>query len=150
MATYIGFSTRGINQPQSTQSTVTGPQGGSGTLTQSVRVGRKFQLTDQDLVINDLLNAFSINQGEKPGNPAYGSNLKSFLFEPNTADVQAQMQQEVQRVIGQDPRLILNTVAVFPQENGVLIELELAINPFNNAIQLSLYLDRSSGSITTQ
>ena len=36
---------------------------------------KKFTLTDFDLIQRDLLNAFSIRQGELPGRPGYGTTL---------------------------------------------------------------------------
>lgn len=140
MATYNGFSTINANKPRSTSLTP-GTGGGYGSTTQPVIPGKKFKLTNEQLVIQDFLNALNIQQGQKVGQPGYGTTLWSFIFEPNTADTQFQLQDEIRRVASSDPRIILNSVRAFPKENGILIEVELAIAPFNNAQLLSVFFN---------
>lgn len=149
MATYIGFSTINANKPRSSNLNQ-GIDGGSGSTTKSIVLGKKFRLVDQPLVIQDFINALNIPQGQKVGNPGYGTTLWSFIFEPNTADVQFQLQAEIQRVASLDPRMIVNQVQAYPQENGILIEVELAISPFNNAQTLSIFFDNASQTATVQ
>jgi hypothetical protein len=50
--------------------------------------------------------------------------------------------REVQRVAGGDPRVILIDAQLFPQENGVLIQLELQFAPNANAQLLSVFFDQ--------
>lgn len=145
MPTYIGFSTQKNCEPRSIFTP--GVDGGVGTITQPIRIGKKFKLTDEQLVIQDLMNALSIKQGDKVGQPGYGTTIWTFIFEPNTSDLRAALEQEIRRVATSDPRLILNTINVYEQENGVLIEMELAISPFNNATQVGFFLNRYDGSI---
>jgi phage baseplate assembly protein W len=101
-------------------------------------------------VIQDFLNALNIRQGQKVGQPGYGTTLWDFVFEPNTADTQFQLQDEIKRVASSDPRLIVNSVKAFPQENGILIEVELAIAPFNNAQILSVFFNNLTNRATIQ
>lgn len=140
MATYNGFSTINANKPRSTSLTP-GTGGGYGSTTQPVIPGKKYKLTDEQLVIQDFLNALNIQQGQKVGQPGYGTTLWSFIFEPNTADTQFQLQDEIRRVASSDPRMIVNSVKAFPKENGILIEVELAIAPFNNAQLLNVFFN---------
>ena len=140
MATYNGFSTINANKPRSTDLTP-GTGGGYGSTTQAVIPGKKFKLTNEQLVLQDFLNALNIQQGQKVGQPGYGTTVWSFIFEPNTADTQFQLQDEIRRVASSDPRIILNSVKAFPKENGILIEVELAIAPFNNAQLLSVFFN---------
>jgi len=143
MPTYIGFSTRNVNE-QRTLGIQPGVDGGTNYVNRNNGTGKKFTLTDDDLIINDFINALNIPQGQKPGVPQYGTTLWSFLFEPNTADTQFQIESEIRRVASLDPRMILNSVYSYPQENGILIELEMAIAPFNNAFDLSVFFDNST------
>jgi len=145
MPTYIGFSTQETNQPRPLVRT--GAFGGVGNITTSPRLNKKFTLVDEQLVIRDLLNAFSIKQGDKVGQPTYGTTLWTYVFEPGTYEARGEIEDEVRRVISQDPRIVLNTVGVIYEDNGVLIELELAVNMFNNAIQLGLFLNRYDGTV---
>lgn len=149
MPTYIGFSTINANKPKSTNLSA-GVDGGTGGIRTSINTGKKFRLVDEQLVLQDFVNALNIQQGQKVGNPGYGTTLWSFVFEPNTADVQFQLEAELRRVASSDPRLLINTVRAFPQENGILIEMELAIAPFNNAQLLSVFFDGNNNKAVIQ
>jgi phage baseplate assembly protein W len=145
MTVYVGFSTQRFNLPRNESITV-GVDGGSGSITQPIQIGKKFRLVDEQLILQDFINALNIPQGSKPGKPSYGTTIWTFVFEPNTPDMQFQLENEVRRVASQDPRLILNTVIAYPQENGILIEVEVAVSPFNNAGQLQIFFDQQSNS----
>ena len=144
MPQYYGFSTINANKPKTTNAIV-GSDGGPGGIRQPVVWGKKYTLVDSQLVIQDFINAFNIRKGTKVGQPEYGTSLWDFVFEPNTGDVQLQIQEEVRRVAAMDPRLDINTLSVYPKENGILIELEMSVIPFNQAQLLSVFLNRSSG-----
>jgi phage baseplate assembly protein W len=145
MPTYIGFSTQDVNQP--TVLTTPGVFGGTGNIIVQPRLGKKFTLVDGQLVIRDLLNALSIKQGDKVGQPTYGTTIWSYVFEPETSETRGEIEVEIRRVIAEDPRIVLNSVGVYFQDNGVLLQIEIAVNPFNNAVQLGLFLNRYDGSI---
>lgn len=147
MATYYGFSTQEIGLK--TRLTEPGRDGGVAGITRPVPITKKFTLTDQNLVVRDLLNAFNIKQGDKVGQPAYGSSLWNYLFEPNNTTILDQIEDEVRRIINSDPRIILGSVYVNNQENGILLELEVAFTPFNNPVNLGILLDRNTGVAST-
>jgi phage baseplate assembly protein W len=117
MTTFIGFNT--INQ------------------------NKYFTLTDFPLIKRDLLNAFNIRQGELVGRPAYGPVLWDILFENQTQDTLQSIYTEIQRVAAGDPRIYISELEVFPQENGLLIQLELTIVPTTDAQRLSVFFDQS-------
>ena len=102
---------------------------------------KKFTLTDFALIKRDLLNAFNIRQGQLPGRPAYGTVLWDFLFENQTETLQSSIIQEIQRVAGGDPRIYISDTQVYPQENGILIELELQVVPSENSQRLAIFFD---------
>ncbi|WP_353480113.1 hypothetical protein [Haliscomenobacter sp.] len=102
---------------------------------------KKFTLTDFALVKRDLLNAFNIRQGQLPGRPAYGTVLWDFLFENQLEELQNSIVAEVQRVAGGDPRIYISDTQVYPQENGILLEIELQVIPSDNAQRLSIFFD---------
>ena len=118
MTTFIGFST--INQ------------------------NKKFTLTDYPLIQRDLLNAFNIRQGELPGRPGYGTTIWDFLFENQVEQLQQDIRAEVQRVCGSDPRVIVNDVQAYPQENGILLQIELTVVQTTNAEILSVFFDQQT------
>lgn len=149
MPQYIGFSTVRSNQPRTTNAP-TGNDGGTGGILKYVNTGKKFRLVDQQLVIQDFINALNIQKGQKVGQPSYGTTLWTFVFEPNTSDVQFQLETEIRRVAGLDPRLQINTVKAYPQENGILIELEMAVTPFNQSQLISVFIDATANQALLQ
>lgn len=122
MPTFIGFNTQGQN--------------------------KKFTLTDFELVKRDLSNAFNIRQGELPGRPGYGSNIWAYLFENQITTTQQLILQEINRVVSGDPRIQIEDVTMYPQENGMRVELELRIVPSTTAERLSLFFDLGSRQAT--
>ncbi len=102
---------------------------------------KKFTLTDFELIKRDLLNAFNIRQGQLPGRPGYGTVLWDFLFENQLEELQQSIEREVQRVAGGDPRIYISDVQTYPQENGILIELQLQVVPSTDAERLSIFFD---------
>jgi phage baseplate assembly protein W len=122
MPTFIGFNT--INQ------------------------NKKFTAVDFDLIKIDLLNAFNIRQGELPGRPGYGTVIWNYLFENQTSETQAALYQEIQRVCAGDPRVYVSGLQIFPQQNGILIQLGLAVVPSTNAQLLSIFFDQQQRSAT--
>ena len=117
MATFIGFNT--INQ------------------------FKKFTLVDFELIKQDLLNAFNIRQGQLPGRPGYGTVIWDYVFENQTQETERGITAEIQRVAGGDPRLFVNSVELFPQQNGMLIQLEITVVPSTTAERLSIFFDQT-------
>lgn len=102
---------------------------------------KKFTLTDFELIKRDLLNAFNIRQGQLPGRPGYGTVLWDFLFENQLEELQTSIEREVQRVAGGDPRIYISDIQTYPQDNGILIELQLQVVPSTDAERLSIFFD---------
>ena len=80
------------------------------------------------------------------GQPGYGTTLWDFVFEPNTGDVQNQLQNELRRVASQDPRLDINYLKAYPQDNGILLEMQFSVLPFNNPQTLNIFFDQLNGT----
>jgi phage baseplate assembly protein W len=146
MPIYVGYSSVNINQPRSL--TQVGSGQGTGGIVKPFQQPRKCILTDELLVIQDLQNALSIPQGSLPGNPSYGTTLYGFVYEQNLDDTLGAIQVEVTRVIGLDPRLVLNTVNVSSSENGVLIEIQVSVNLFSNPLTASFFLNTTTGTLS--
>jgi phage baseplate assembly protein W len=117
MATFIGFNT--IDQ------------------------NKKFTLVDFDLVKRDLLNAFNIRQGQVVGRPGYGTVIWDYVFENQTQETERGITAEIQRVAGGDPRIFVSSIELFPQENGILIQLEITVVPSTSAERLSIFFDQT-------
>lgn len=116
MATFIGFNT--IDQ------------------------NKKFTLIDFELIKRDLLNAFNIRQGQLVGRPAYGTVIWDYVFENQTQETERGIMAEIQRVAGGDPRLSVTNIELFPQRNGMLIQIEIQVVPSTDAERLSIFFDQ--------
>jgi phage baseplate assembly protein W len=143
MPIYVGFSTQHVENVR-TAGFTRGINSTIGNTDKGQRSGKKFRTVDEQLVIQDLINAFNIVQGQKPGKPDYGTSLWSFIFEPNTVDVRKELEYEISRIIGQDPRIILNSLQTTNSETGILIEIEMAVTPFNNPTELAVLFDQGT------
>jgi phage baseplate assembly protein W len=102
---------------------------------------KKFTLVDFQLIQRDLLNAFNIRQGELPGRPEYGTVMWDFIFENQIEELQRNIEAEVQRVCAGDPRISVSNIQSFPQQNGILIQLQITVVPTTNAEILSVFFD---------
>ena len=105
---------------------------------------KKFTLVDDALIKRDLLNALNIRQGQLVGRPGYGTALWDNLFENQTNETEAAITREIQRVAGGDPRLQISKIDIFPQENGMLIQILLTIVPSTDAERLSIFFDQQT------
>ena len=120
MTTYIGYNT--INQV------------------------KKFTLTDSELVKRDLLNSIMIREGEMPGRPEVGTNIWSYVFDPNTNDVVRKIKAEIQRLIDADPRIQAEEINVFAKDHNILIEMNVRILPSVDLEVINLIFDQSTNT----
>lgn len=109
---------------------------------------KKFRVTDIDLVKQDLINHFSIRKGEKLMQPNFGSIVWSLLFEPLDDYTNQLIVDDVKRIVGYDPRIGVQNIAITTQEYGIQIALELLYIPTNQATNLSLQFDANSSKLT--
>lgn len=111
---------------------------------------KKVTLTDNPLVVRDLLNAFNIKQGSMPGRPDVGCPIWSYLFEnlDLNQSIVNDMKFIIQKTCQQDPRVLLQNVQANPQDNGILFEVEIFINRDINPTQLSVFFDRQTQQAT--
>lgn len=102
---------------------------------------KKVTLMDRQLVIQDLVNAFNIKEGEMPGRPRVGCAIWNYLFEPQTETAIESIKTIAENTCNQDPRVVPRSIEVFSQENGILIEIEVTINMDVDPVKLNLYFD---------
>ena len=70
------------------------------------------------------------------------------MFEPNTADVSTALQNEIRRVSSLDSRININTIRSYQREEGILVEVQLSINPFNNPGDISIVFNPDTNAAT--
>ena len=105
---------------------------------------KKFTLTDFELIKRDLANAFNIQQGELPGRPEYGTVIWSYVFESQIETTEADILAEIQRVAGGDPRIYISDATVYPQDNGILVEVEVQVVPSSTVERLAIFFDQET------
>ena len=105
---------------------------------------KKFTLVDFELIKRDLANAFNIQQGELPGRPGYGTTIWSYVFENQTETTETAILAEIQRVAGGDPRIYVSSANVYPQDNGLLIEVEIQVVASSTAERLAIFFNQET------
>jgi phage baseplate assembly protein W len=110
---------------------------------------KKFKVTDFELSKRDLLNYFSIRKGEKLMQPNFGTIIWDLLFEPLNDDIQQLITDDINRIIGYDPRLRAGQVSVTQQTNGFLIQITLSYVPSDQTETISLNFDQNSKNLTS-
>ena len=109
---------------------------------------KKFTLVDYELIKRDLLNAFSIRQGELPGRPQYGTLIWNYLFENQTLQTEEAIVNEIRRVASGDPRVNIQSIDLFPQENGILVQLNILVVPSTNAQMLNIFFNQYNNTVS--
>ena len=107
---------------------------------------KKFTLTDRELVKRDLLNSIMIREGEMPGRPEVGTNIWSYVFDPNTDDTVRKIKAEIQRLIDADPRIQAEEVNVYAKNHNILIEMNVRILPDVNLEVINLMFDQNTNT----
>lgn len=107
-----------------------------------------FALYDLALIKQDILNHFHIRQGERLGNPTFGTIIWDILFEPMTDQVKQLITKDVEQIINYDPRVVANKVVISQYEYGLQIECQLTYLPYNISESLKLTFDQNNGLLS--
>ena len=105
------------------------------------------RLTDVELVKRDILNHFSIVQGEKLMNPNFGTNIKTYVFEPLTPELEDMIIEEIQTVIQADPRVMLENLTVQDSETGVSVAVSIQLVNSDVSEQMYITFDRNTQTV---
>jgi len=94
---------------------------------------KKHPVTDDLVVSKDnaaikqaVVNLLLTNKGERFFNPNYGSDIRSFLFEPLDFATAGQVRSSIQSTLNKfEPRISIESLAVIPDfdENGFSVEM---------------------------
>jgi hypothetical protein len=66
------------------------------------------------------------------------------MFENQTRDTEVAILAEIQRVAGQDPRIYIASANLYPQENGMLIEVLVQLVPNQTTELLSIFFNQET------
>ena len=108
-----------------------------------------FRLYDISLIKQDLINHFHIRQGEKLGNPEFGTIIWDALFEPLTDTLRDAITQNVTNIVNNDPRTNVDKIVIDQYEKGIQIECTITYLPFNISETLRMRFDEEAGFLRT-
>ena len=109
-----------------------------------------FTITDNDLIVQDLLNHLSIRKGEKLHNPAFGTIIWNRLFDPLTTALKNEIKADIDRIIGYDPRFNVVSETIVqesPDGLGLLLNFSLQFADDSRVVDLSLMFDKKSSKL---
>jgi phage baseplate assembly protein W len=109
---------------------------------------KKFNVTNYELVRQDLFNHFNIAKGEKLMNPNFGTIIWNMLFDPLTPDTKKAMLDDIRRIVNYDPRIAVQNVILTEFDRGIQIEIELTYLLSNQQDRLTLQFDRDAMTLT--
>jgi phage baseplate assembly protein W len=102
--------------------------------------------TDEVLIRMDLMNHFNTRPGERLMNPEFGCLVWNYLFDPFTDDAKFAIIENVQDIIKQDPRVILDKIDVTEYEHGLQVILDVMYAGSDQVEQMGITFDQRTES----
>lgn len=112
----------------------------------SVGSTRFQQLSDIELIKQDLLNHFYTKKNERVMMPGWGCGIWDYLFEP-LVQVKDSIVYEAQQVVDSDPRVKLTSIDVIEFDHGIRINMVLYYVPLDAVDGFSIEFDRRSAEM---
>jgi phage baseplate assembly protein W len=109
-----------------------------------------YKLSDNDLIVRDLLNHLNIRKGEKLMNPNFGCIIWNRLFDPLTPALQAEIQKDIDEIVRYDPRFSLVgqvTIQKSPDTQGLILNFNLVFNNTNEQAALQVLFDQTTSRL---
>jgi phage baseplate assembly protein W len=103
-----------------------------------------YRLSDNDLIIQDLLNNLNIRKGEKLMNPDFGCIVWDRLFDPLTPALKQDIVKNIDTIIANDPRLAVTqstTIQESPDGHGLVLNFSLQFAGTNKLASLNVKFD---------
>ena len=108
-------------------------------------VGRDYvdtAATDEVLIRMDLMNHFNTRMGERLMNPDFGCLVWQYLFDPFTDEAKFAIVENIQDIIKQDPRVVLDKIDVTEYEHGLQVILDLVYDGNDQVQQMQVAFDQ--------
>jgi phage baseplate assembly protein W len=102
---------------------------------------------DLDLARQDLLNHFNTRKGERIMLPEFGSIVWDMLFEPLDEKTIRLIDEDVRRIIKNDPRWALQNVTITEGPNALNIEVIVTYLPSDETVTLPLTYDKGTKTV---
>ena len=110
---------------------------------------KKYSLTDYALAKQDLINYFQIRKGQKLMQPNFGTIIWNQMFEPLNETTRDIITNDIKRIVGYDPRLIINNISVTEELNGIQLVITLTYIPSDQTETINLNFNKNSSTLTT-
>ena len=106
---------------------------------------KKFTLTDNGLIKQDLMNALMTRRGSRVMQPNFGCIVWEKLFDNLTTTDLNEIGDNITLIVQSDPRLSLQSLDITPGINSITVTLGVQYNINNELDQLILNFN-SNGS----
>jgi phage baseplate assembly protein W len=106
-----------------------------------------YRLSDNDLIVQDLLNHLQIKKGEKLMNANFGCIIWDRLFDPLTHALKQEIKANIDNIISYDPRFSVvsgTTVQESPDGRGLVLNFQLTFSPDNKQAALNVLFDNKT------
>ena len=101
-------------------------------------------LYDIDVVKQDLINHFYTRKGERVMEPTFGSIVWDMLYEPLDESAEEDLIEDCTRIIDEDPRCELIDINLDSLGNGIRIDININVLPFNKQATMLLDFERET------
>ena len=102
---------------------------------------------DLDLARQDLLNHINTRKCERIMLPEFGSIVWDMLFEPLDEKTIRLIDEDVRRIIKNDPRWALQSVTISEGPNALNIEAIVTYLPSDETVTLPLTYDKGTNTV---
>ena len=109
-----------------------------------------YGISDNDLIVQDLLNHLNIRKGEKLMNPNFGCIIWNRLFDPLTPALKTEIKNDIDSIISYDPRFNVVSQALVqesPDGRGLVLNFQLQFATDNKIADLNVLFDKSSNRL---
>lgn len=109
-------------------------------------LAHKGVLYDADIIKQDIYNHFMTAKGERVMMPEFGSIIWDYLYEPLDETTKQIIEQDAKEIIGQDPRVSLQSLSVVEFERGIIVNATLMILPQNKVEEMAITFNVNQNS----
>jgi phage baseplate assembly protein W len=106
------------------------------------RIRAPYRITGNELIKRDLLVEFYTKLGERVMRPNFGSIIWDLLMDPQDDRVENRIKEDVEKIVGRDPRVELVNTTVIQLDKSIRVEVDIRILPHKNPERLYLEYQR--------
>ena len=97
-----------------------------------------------DLIKQDLMNHFYTRKGERVMDPEFGSIIWDLLYEPIDESTKEDLVEDCKTIIASDPRVQLIDLILDDVGNGIRVDIQLNVLPFNQQASMQVNFERET------